>query len=311
MDTKAQTAGEDLERGFSTRHGVDWTKYMLYRPTYPESFFRRIYNYHGQKPGASWSTAHDVGAGPGIVSSTLVDTFNHVIVSDPDEGHGKVARQVLVEEAGIPESRLVFLREDAESSSVEAGTVDLITACECIQYTDTANAVSEFARQLGPGGTLAVTLYSRPYILGNERAQSVWNAMFTAVSRKYSQPLFQRAFRILNSGLDCVALPPEDWEAVKRVYVNAGRGTETFRISDDVPESRVGSNEELVWIYGDPDWSDKEREVDSLRGLMSTWAPGLTESEARGYWEELESALDGATFRTETPVVIVLATKRA
>ena len=59
------------EHGSPLYGGADWSKYMAYRPVYPKSFFKRIYDYHGAKPQASWSRAHDAGAGAGIVSATL------------------------------------------------------------------------------------------------------------------------------------------------------------------------------------------------------------------------------------------------
>ncbi|KAI1292696.1 hypothetical protein F5Y03DRAFT_375381 [Xylaria venustula] len=128
---------ENEEFGFSAHHRISWSEYMRYRPIYPDSFFRRIYEYYGGSPGACWSTAHDVGAGNGIVSSNLATKFDHVVVSDPNDGYNETARELLDEKSGLPESKFVFLKEPAEHSSVEAGTVDLITACECMHWTDT------------------------------------------------------------------------------------------------------------------------------------------------------------------------------
>ncbi|KAH8156518.1 hypothetical protein CIB48_g11728 [Xylaria polymorpha] len=273
MPAKPPTTDEGKELGYSRHHGVNWSEYILYRPIYPESFFRRIYDYHAQKPGISWSTAHDVGAGPGIVSSTLANRFDRVVVSDPNDGYIEVSRQLLVEKSGFSESKFVFLLEGAEKSSVETATVDLIAACECMQWTNTVDAVDEFARQLKPGGTLAMTFYTRPLILDNER-------------------------------------PPAHWEAVKRVYINCSQGIKSFKISDKLWEDSVGINEERIWINGDPDWSDKQA-VDWLRGYFGTWLPRPPESEVRHLWDELERIVNDAKIRLETPAVMVFATRRA
>ncbi|TGJ87455.1 hypothetical protein E0Z10_g1282 [Xylaria hypoxylon] len=311
MSTKTQSAVEAKEPGFSVRHGVDWSEYVLYRPIYRESFFRRIYEYHAQKSGTSWLKAHDVGAGHGIVSSTLANRFDHVVVSDPNDGYTEVARRLLVEKCGLAESKFLFLQEGAEESSVEAGSVDLITACECMQWTNTADAIDEFARQLKPGGTLVITLYVRPLILGNERAQSIWQEIFEALSRKATTtgPLFERAYEICSSGYDSIAIPAERWEAIKRVYINASQGISSFKISDNVGEDRVGSNEERIWVHSDPDWSD-EQGVDWFKKYTATWVPPLPELEVQGLWDELESVMDGAKVRIETPMVMAFATKR-
>ncbi|KAI0452023.1 S-adenosyl-L-methionine-dependent methyltransferase [Xylaria acuta] len=310
MYARTQITDEGKGLGFSIRYGVDWYKYMLYRPTYRESFFRRIYEYHTQKPEASWSTAHDVGAGHGIVSATLANRFNQVVVSDPNAGYNKVARQLLVEQYGWPESKFVFLQEGAEESSVETETVDLITACECMQWTNTDDAVDEFARQLKPGGTPVMTLYMRPLILGNERAQAIWKEIWGVFSKKTNTGhLFERAFQISNSGYDSIAVPSARWEAIKRVYINSSQGIASFKISDDVGEDRVGSNEDRVWVHGDPDWSD-EQDVDWLKKYFATWGPAVPESEIRDLWDELERITNGAKVRMETPLVMVFATKR-
>ncbi|TRX97001.1 hypothetical protein FHL15_002307 [Xylaria flabelliformis] len=311
MSAETQTTGESKEIGFSFRHGVDWSKYILYRPVYKESFFRRIYEYHAQKPQASWSTAHDVGAGHGIVASTLANKFDHVVVSDPNDGYGDIARQLLIKESGRPESKFVFLQEGAEKSSVTSGTVDLITACECMQWTNTVDAVDEFARQLKPGGTLVMTYYTRLLFMGNERAQAIWEEIVGVLSKKYNKGyLFERAFEISSSGFDSIALPPEQWETVKRVYINSSRGVASFRISDIVGEDRVRSSEDRVWVHGDPDWSD-EQDVDWLKKYFATWASAPPESEIQELWDELERIMNGVKVRMETPMVMVFATRRA
>ncbi|KAI0549171.1 S-adenosyl-L-methionine-dependent methyltransferase [Xylaria curta] len=311
MSTEPQTTGETKEIGFSFRHGVDWSKYILYRPVYKESFFRRIYEYHAQKHQVSWSTAHDVGAGHGIVASTLANKFNHVVVSDPNDGYGDIARQLLIEKSGWPESKFVFLQEGAEKSSVESGTVDLITACECMQWTNTIDAVDEFARQLRPGGTLVMTYYTRPLILGNGRAQEIWEEIIGVLPKTYNKGrLFERAFEISSSGFDSIAFPPAHWETVKRVYINSSRGIASFKISDNVGEDRVGSNEDRVWVHDDPDWSD-EQGVDWLKGYFATWASAPPESEIQELWDELERIMNGAKAQMEIPMVMVFATRRA
>ncbi|KAI5920089.1 S-adenosyl-L-methionine-dependent methyltransferase [Camillea tinctor] len=163
------------EFGFSASEGADWSRYLTYRPIYPPSFYSRIFDYHAGKldPRVGWDVAHDVGAGCGIVASTLASRFQTVVVSDPNEGYTELARRLLVEEAPSPkpEKRFRFVRERAEDArSVQDGSVDLVAACESIQWTDTRAAIAEFARQLRVGGTLVVTFYSRPKIAGDEGA---------------------------------------------------------------------------------------------------------------------------------------------
>ena len=50
---------------------------------------------------------------------------------------------------------------------MESGSVDLIMACECIHWTRPEIAIAEFARELCAGGTLVITHYNYPRIVGH------------------------------------------------------------------------------------------------------------------------------------------------
>ncbi|PQE12385.1 Methyltransferase type 11 protein [Rutstroemia sp. NJR-2017a BVV2] len=304
--TNAASAFEEI--GFSVAQGANWSEYLAFRPIYPKSFFERIYQYHSEKNGTAWLAAHDNGAGCGVVSSTLADRFKNVIVSDPNDGYATLAQKILTEEVGIPASRLRFLQEGAEKSSVESNSVDLVTACECIHWTDTAVAIKEFGRVLKTGGTVAITHYTVPRIVGNEAAQKAWNAIYQVYSQRAQSDLLTHAFRIINTGLDCLEFPANEWKAVKRIYINAQGSIDSFKTNDRVGESKVKSTDERVWVEDDADWCD-EKDITWLKGYIGTWVPVLPESEAQDLWDELEKALNGQKAKLETPVAIVLATK--
>ena len=296
------------EIGFSVNQGANWSNYLAYRPQYPASFFQRIYDYHSRKPKAAWSVAHDIGAGCGIVSSSLAPRFDSVIVSDPNDGYVTLARKILVEELSIPDSKLRFLQEGAEKSSVQAGTVDLVTVCECIHWTDTDTAIKEFGRELKAGGTLAITHYIVPVIAGNDQAQSAWRGIWDAYSARARGDLLDHAFKIVNAGLNPLEFPEGEWDAVKRIFINAHGSIDTFLMNDRVGESRVKAKEEKVWVEDDADWMD-EQGIDWFKGYLTTWVPRIPESDIADLWYELELALKGKKVKIETPVAIVLATK--
>ncbi|KAI0022875.1 S-adenosyl-L-methionine-dependent methyltransferase [Xylariomycetidae sp. FL0641] len=311
MSAEPQATTEPEELGFSIRQGVDWSRYQEFRPAYPASFFARIYAYHGRKPGAGWRVAHDVGAGHGIASAALARKFDRVVLSDPNDGYTSSARAILVQEPGFPAPKFRFCQERAEASSVAAGSVDLLAACECMHWTETGAAVADFARQLRPGGTLAMTLYTRPLLLaGGARARDIWDAIWAAFARRAAaDDLVDRALRVTNTAFDGIALPAGEWEAVRRVYINASRGADSFRVDERAAEDRVADGEERVWVHGDPDWSH-EHGIAWFKGYVGTWMPPLPESEVQELWDELERLLDGGTIRTETPTVMVFATRK-
>ncbi|KAI0431206.1 hypothetical protein F5Y09DRAFT_305463 [Xylaria sp. FL1042] len=306
---ESQTKAGKSEYAFSAREGVDWSKYSAVRPIYPTSLFERIYDYHGSKPQATWSRAHDVGAGAGIVSATLATRFDSLVVSDPNDGYTTLARKILVEDLGIPESKLTFLQESAEASTVESGSISLITACEMIQWTDTDATVTEFHRQLKVGGTVAITFYTKPRIVGNDKAQRAWQAVFTAFSQKTrGLEVYNRAYRTINTALESMELPESQWTGVKRIYINSGGSLEAFRIDDRVAESRVGKGDEKMWEEGDEDWTDVKA-IDWFKSYLATWVPRTPEHEIQELWDELEKTLNGESVKIETPNVLVFATK--
>ncbi|KAJ5942728.1 hypothetical protein N7516_002896 [Penicillium verrucosum] len=293
MSTSTMSLNETTstrEYGFNPNQGVNWADYLTFRPIYPASFFEKVFAYHSQKPHSTWSLAQDIGAGCGIVSSSLAPRFHNVIVSDPNEGYTALARRVLVEESQLPESKFRFLRESAERSSVESGSVDLIMACECIHWTRPEIAIAEFARELCVGGTLVITHYNYPRIVGNESAQKAWAAICTFYAGEVHDPLLDHALRILNSGTEALGFPVEDWEGVKRFQVRDG--------------------EETVWEEDDADWMD-EQDCDWFKGYASTWTtPSVSESDINPLWDDMERAFEGKKVKTATPVAMVFATKR-
>jgi SAM-dependent methyltransferase len=314
MSTTTESEGSNTlvkptpEYGFS---GVNWSDYIKFRPIYPTSFFEKIFDYHTQKTKTTWSTAHDIGAGCGIVSASLAPHFNNVIVSDPNEGYSTLARKILVEESQLPESKFRFLKESAGNSSLEPATVDLIAACECIHWTRPDLAIKGFARELRAGGTLVISLYTRPRIVNNERAQRAWKAIFEFYAGQVKSPLFDHALRILNSGTESWGFPEEDWESVKRVYVNAEGSVNAFKINDLVVESKVREEEEIIWEENVQEWMD-EQDIVWFRGYAATWSkPDVAEEEVIPLWDEMEQALDGKKARTATPLALAFATKRS
>ncbi|KAI0406842.1 S-adenosyl-L-methionine-dependent methyltransferase [Xylaria palmicola] len=298
------------EYGFSARGGVDWSMYAACRPIYPPSFFQRIYAYHAAKPQAAWSRAHDVGAGAGIVSAGLAGKFDRVVMSDPNDGHAALGHKILVDELGIPAAKLAFLQEGAEKSSVASGSVDLVTACEMIHWTNTDAAVDEFYRQLKTGGTVVIAYYSRPRIVGNAIAQRAWRGIFRASAEKIGAlgALYDRLLRIVNSGLENVELPGTKWRGVKRVYINTGGSVEPFALDDRTAESKVKEGEEKIWEEADEDWMDIKG-IDWFKPYFATWTPRIPDEEIRDLWDQLEAALNGQDVRVETPVVLIFGTK--
>ncbi|KAK0724655.1 S-adenosyl-L-methionine-dependent methyltransferase [Lasiosphaeris hirsuta] len=308
--TKTTQAPTKEDLGFSVQEGANWGDYLSFRPVYPQSFFDRIFEHHFRRPQAGHATAHDIGAGCGIVSAGLAKRFDHVIVSDPNDGYTTLARKLLVEQSGLAASQFTFLQEGAEKTSAAAGTTDLITAAEMMHWTNTAVAVKEFARELKAGGTLALTYYTVPRIVNNEPAQKIWRAIWSEYAARAQGELYDHAFGIVNSAFQSIRLPEAEWEGVKRVYINTGGSIVPFAIDARRGANQVRADEETVWIEGDKDWYDVQG-VDWLKGYLGTWVPVIPEAEIQGLWTSLEAALNGEPASLETPLVLIFGTKKA
>jgi ubiquinone/menaquinone biosynthesis C-methylase UbiE len=122
----SSTNGE--KHGFA-EEGFSWSEHMKYRPAYPPSFWKRIYDCHTQHSN-QWSIAHDVGAGAGIASLELTNRFSNIIVSNPNNGYTNIAEQHLTKTFGFPKDKFKFLWEDAEKSSVKDRELDMLVMCE-------------------------------------------------------------------------------------------------------------------------------------------------------------------------------------
>ncbi|KAL4974561.1 hypothetical protein BDW66DRAFT_139428 [Aspergillus desertorum] len=310
MSSLVETTAPAKELGFSFKQGVNWSEYLNYRPIYPPSFFEHIYSYHAKKPGSSWSVAHDIGAGCGVISASLAAKFPSVIVSDPNDGYVTLAQSLLENDTASSKASFSFLQEGAEKSSVRSGTVDVAIAAECIQWTDTAVAIREIGRELKVGGTLVITHYSVPRIVGNDKAQKVWKAIWDEYAKRATGPLLDHAIPIINTALNCLDFDEKDWEQVKRIHVNAQGRLESYQVDSRSEESRVKESEEVVWVEGDDDWAD-EKDLTWFKGYLATWVPVVPEQEIRHLWSDLETALEGKKVRIEIPLTIVFATKRA
>lgn len=307
VETTAVPAAKEL--GFSAKQGANWSEYLAFRPIYPHSFFERIYDYHAQNSSAAWDNAHDIGAGCGVVTATLAGRFNNVTVSDPNPGYVTLAQKLLVENSGLAASRLKFLQEGAEKSSVRSGTIDVALLCECIHWTDTEATIREVGRELRSGGSIVITHYTVPRIVGNADAQRVWKLIWDEYSKRADGPLLDHAFPIINTGFESLEFPTDQWENVTRIYINSQGDLGTFRMNDRVGENKVKAGEKRLWVEGDQDWSD-EQDIAWFKGYLATWVPVIPESDIQDLWNELDASLGGTKAHTETPIAMVLATKK-
>ncbi|GMG22334.1 unnamed protein product [Ambrosiozyma monospora] len=188
----------------------DTSKYHSFRPTYPDSFYEYLIDYHekgilaGSKVDAAnglrndnQGTLLDVGSGTGIVALPLSQFFKHTIVSDPSS---TMISQAEIEFENLALSKPNFNTEhdikfkvingEQLHSQIEPNSVDVLTAAECVHWMSPPDFLNSAYTVLKPGGTLAYWLYCEPVVrvINNGKSQAEndeANAKANAIFMKY------------------------------------------------------------------------------------------------------------------------------
>lgn len=133
------------------RHSED---YAAYRPGLPESFYRRLDSLipiHG-------SRILDLATGPGTIAIELAARGSMVTGIDISEGQIATANRISTDRK--LNHRLRFKISSAESTDLDAGSFDLVTAGQCWHWFDGPKVMREVRRVLRHGGLLAIVHYS-------------------------------------------------------------------------------------------------------------------------------------------------------
>jgi len=120
--------------------------YASFRPGYPTALFEIL---AGLPNGRR--LAWDAGTGNGQAAVGLADHFEEVVATDPS------AAQL----ANVsPHPRVAYRVGPAESSGLDPGTVDLVTAAQAFHWFDFDRFFAEAERVLAPGGAIALWTYN-------------------------------------------------------------------------------------------------------------------------------------------------------
>lgn len=207
--------------------------------------------------------------------------------------------------------------------------MDLITAAECMPLMDTDAAVAGFAKLLRPGGALAMWFYGKPRFVEAvfvDKCQPLLEKILTLSFKKVvygggpeKRAAWQRAMRGMESWLDDVALPEEQWGDVKRTKWNTHARLPFFeKEACDFPVervSRVGKGEEVEEVKDDAFW-ERKWDFEGVNGFIQACFPGVMEMQAEDeeiqqLLSELREGMGGEVRRFTWPAVLVLATRRA
>jgi SAM-dependent methyltransferase len=122
--------------------------YARYRPGYPLGVMDILRNQCGLTDA---SVVADIGSGTGILSELFLRNGNTVFAIEPNAAMRQVADRLLGE---FP--NFLSIDATAEATTLDASSVDLVTAAQAFHWFDRDRARKEFARILRPGGWVAL-----------------------------------------------------------------------------------------------------------------------------------------------------------
>lgn len=134
----------------NVKHG-DFTglaeNYSKYRPGYSTTVRDALLGLLG-RPATEMDVA-DVGAGTGIWTRLLKENARRVVAVEPNE---EMRRQGIADCAGLD---IEFFAGDAEQTSLETESVDMVTMASSFHWADFEKSLAEFHRILRPEGRFA------------------------------------------------------------------------------------------------------------------------------------------------------------
>jgi ubiquinone/menaquinone biosynthesis C-methylase UbiE len=146
--SKSVRKGVNQEQSMSTFKDLFSTQSLVYsqfRPGYSDELFDDL-----QTLTEGHSQAWDAGTGNGQAAQKLIKHFDHVIATDPSEKQIAQAMQ---------NSKITYLVEPAEKTSIKNESVDLITVAQAFHWFKQPEFFAEVKRVAKPNAVLALWCY--------------------------------------------------------------------------------------------------------------------------------------------------------
>jgi SAM-dependent methyltransferase len=139
----------DAKQRFSTRVA----DYVRYRPSYPSELITLLRTECGLRPG---HVVADLGSGTGFLSELFLKNGNRVYGVEPNEAMRQAGEEYLASYDGFSS-----IDAAAESTTLDAASVDFITAGQSFHWFQPEAAKAEFRRILKPDGWIVVAWNDR------------------------------------------------------------------------------------------------------------------------------------------------------
>jgi SAM-dependent methyltransferase len=147
-----------------TVSGVNFGKaaedYGTFRAGFPESIFDRLAEFNVGLPD---HTVIDLGTGTGTLARGFALRGCKVIGVDPDPRMIGEAKKL----DHRNEISIRYVEAKAESTGLEGGAADVVTAGQCWHWFDQPRAIAEVIRLLKPGGKIVIANFDWLPLTGN------------------------------------------------------------------------------------------------------------------------------------------------
>lgn len=295
-------------------------------PTYTADFFDEIYRYHHSRGYSSVRHAHDIGTGPGEVAVQLASRFDHITASDAELTYLMAARDLMAR--AKVSSKATFIQSTGEDIGVHARprSTDLIAAAQSLLFMEPKPAIAAWAGILRPGGTLAIWWYGRPLFTEEPFAascQKIYNKLLNRVFSKAIDQEWERATVSMESWLDDIELPSDQWEHVRRHKWNTSAKLSFYDAEacdlDVQRASRVGPEEQVVEEKEKTAFWAEEWDIEDFRRFTKVTLSDFTDDtddifdeKVERMYRHLEKVMGGhgAKRKITWPAVLIMAKRK-
>jgi SAM-dependent methyltransferase len=168
--------------------------YVEYRPTYPPALFQFIADI-----APAQRCVWDCGTGSGQAAQGLAEHFQTVIATDIS------APQL---QNAAPNPRIEYRLAAAEQSSLDAASVDAVTAFQAAHWFDLPQFFAEAQRVMVPGGICSLWTYSGCRV--NEEVDAIVKTFYDDIVGPYWPPqrsLVETGYRTIEFPFKVITIP--------------------------------------------------------------------------------------------------------
>ncbi|KAM5453565.1 hypothetical protein MaudCBS49596_002768 [Microsporum audouinii] len=287
-----------------------WNNYLIGRPSVPDSFFQRLFNYH-QSHGGQFGTAHDVGAGNGPYAHILRSKFQHVIISD-------VAKEnvVLAQERLGNNGFSYRVARIEEGDDISPGSVDMVFATNVMHFCNQSLAMSMIANQLRSGGTFACAAFGTAQF-EDERIHDI----YIRINHSGGRVLLNKAddpgklASVMARTKNNYNVAPLDKDSflpgARRIHLNMEKGGITAPLPPEVEvDELVYTGVDDVEVFAQEDGWDFVTDLEGMREHLLSF-PFVKEDPGFGkLWQEMEGVIGDGRVKGTWPAKIILATRQ-